>query len=297
VRILLTGKDGQVGWELQRSLQTLGEVAAFDRKNLDLADPGSVRERVRDVKPQVIVNAGAYTAVDKAESEPELARRVNALAPGILAEEAKRLGALLIHYSTDYVFDGEKSGAYEESDPTKPLGVYGKSKLEGEQAIDAAAGLHLVFRTSWVYAARGKNFLLTILKLAGEREELRVVDDQFGAPTWCRTIAEATSQIVAKLSGSEGIDSDLARRVRGIYHLSAGGRVSWCGFARAIVAATRRQPGRTPKVTPIPSAEYPLPPRRPANSILSNAKLQRTFDLTCPDWDDALALCIADLGA
>ncbi len=195
------------------------------------------------------------------------------------------------------MFSTARSGPYTEDDATNPVSVYGKSKLAGEKAIDAAAGLHLIFRTSWVYAARGKNFLLTILKLAGEREELRVVDDQFGAPTWCATIAEATSQIVAKLSGSEGIDSDLARRVRGIYHLSAGGRVSWCGFARAIVAATRRQPGRTPKVTPIPSAEYPLPARRPANSILSNAKLQRTFHLTCPDWDDALGLCIADLGA
>ena len=246
MRILLTGKDGQVGWELARALPAVGEVVAFGRRELDLADPAQLVARVREVKPAVIVNAAAYTAVDKAESEPDQAFQINATAPRLLAEEAKALGALLIHYSTDYVFDGEKSSAYEESDPTNPRGVR-KSKLEGEQAIKAAAGLHLIFRTSWVYAARGKNFLLTILKLAGEREELRVVDDQFGAPTWCRTIAEATSQIVAKLSGSEGINSDLARRVRGGISPQRRGTGVRCGFARAIVAATRRQSGRTRK--------------------------------------------------
>ena len=199
MRILVTGANGQVGWELQRTLQTLGDVIACDRVTLDLANPDSIRERVRAIKPEVIVNAAAYTAVDKAESEPELAMAVNGVAPGILAEEAKRLGALLIHYSTDYVFDGTKSDAYLEDDRTNPLSEYGKSKLAGEKAIEASGEAYLIFRTSWVYASRGKNFLLTMLRLANEREELRVVDDQFGAPTWCRTVAEGTAHVVAKL--------------------------------------------------------------------------------------------------
>jgi dTDP-4-dehydrorhamnose reductase len=298
MKILVTGANGQVGWELQRTLHTLGDVVACDRGTLDLSDPDSIRGKVREVRPDVIVNAGAYTAVDKAESEPELAMAVNGVAPGVLAEEAKQLGALLLHYSTDYVFDGTKAEPYLESDATNPVSVYGSTKLAGEKAIEAADGAYLIFRTSWVYGGRGKNFLLTILRLAGEREELRVVDDQFGAPTWCRTIAEATAQVVAKLSAGGRIDADRAVDVRGTYNLTAGGRVSWCGFARAIVEATRpRRGGISPKVTRITTAEYPLPARRPVSSLLSNLKLQDTFGIFCPPWDHALDLCLADLAA
>lgn len=298
MRFLVTGSNGQVGWELQRTLQTLGEVVACDRGTLNLADPDAICRTMRDVQPDVIVNAGAYTAVDKAESEPELAMAVNGVAPGVLAEEAKRIGALLVHYSTDYVFDGTKAEAYLESDAPNPASVYGSSKLAGERAVEAAGGACLIFRTSWVYAGRGKNFLLTILRLAGEREELRVVDDQIGAPTWCRTIAEATAQVVAKLSVGDRIDADRALALRGVYNLTAGGRVSWCGFARAIIEATRsRRGGVGPKVTRITTAEYPLPARRPTNSVLSARKLQDTFGIVCPPWDHALNLCLADLAA
>lgn len=298
MKFLVTGANGQVGWELQRTLQTLGEVAACDRRALDLANPDAIRGKVREMRPDVIVNAGAYTAVDKAESEPELAMAVNGVAPGVLAEEAKRIGALLVHYSTDYVFDGTKAEAYLESDAPNPASVYGSSKLAGERAVEAAGGACLIFRTSWVYAGRGKNFLLTILRLAGEREELRVVDDQIGAPTWCRTIAEATAQVVAKLSVGDRIDADRALALRGVYNLTAGGRVSWCGFARAIVEATRGRRGVVgPKVTRITTAEYPLPARRPANSVLSKEKFQRAFGLTCPAWDHALDLCVGELAA
>jgi dTDP-4-dehydrorhamnose reductase len=223
---------------------------------------------------------------------------VNALAPGVLAEEAKRLGALLLHYSTDYVFDGTKTEPYLESDATNPVSGYGSSKLAGEKAVEAVGGASLIFRTSWVYAGRGKNFLLTILRLASEREELRVVDDQIGAPTWCRTIAEATAQVIAKVSAGGRIDAGRAVDLHGTYNLTAGGRVSWCGFARAIIGATRtRRGGISPQVTPITAAEYPLPARRPSNSLLSNLKLQNTFGVFCPPWDHALNLCLADLGA
>ena len=298
MRILVTGANGQVGWELQRTLQTLGDVIACDRVTLDLANRDSIRERMRAIKPEVIVNAAAYTTVDKAESEPELAMAVNGVAPGILAEEAKRLGALLIHYSTDYVFDGTKSDAYLEDDRTNPLSEYGKSKLAGEKAIEASGEAYLIFRTSWVYASRGKNFLLTMLRLANEREELRIVDDQFGAPTWCRTVAEGTAHVVAKLCAAGQVERDRAFGLRGIYHFTASGRVSWCGFARAIVdVMRRRRRGAAPKLTPITTAEYPLPARRPANSVLSNQKLQDTLGIFCPDWDHAVSLCLADLAA
>jgi dTDP-4-dehydrorhamnose reductase len=244
----------------------------------------------------VIVNAAAYTAVDKAESEPELTMAVNGVAPGVLAEEAKQLRALLLHYSTDYVFDGTKAGPYLESDATNPVSVYGSSKLAGEKAVQAVGGAHLIFRTSWVYAGRGKNFLLTILRLAKERDELRVVDDQVGAPTWCRTIAEATAQVIAKLSTGDMVELNRALGLRGIYNLTAGGSVSWCGFARAIVEGTRsRRCGAGPKVTPITTAEYPLPARRPPNSVSSRQKLQSIFGIVCPTWDHALKLCLADL--
>lgn len=298
MRILVTGATGQVGWELQRTLQTLGELAAFNRATLDLAKPDSIRDRVRAVAPEVIVNAGAYTAVDMAESERDLAMQVNGVAPGVLAEEAKRLGALLIHYSTDYVFDGTKQDAYTEDDATNPLSEYGKSKLTGEHAIIAEEGLHLIFRTSWVYAGRGRNFLLTVLRLANERRELRVVDDQIGAPTWCRTIAEATGQVLARLFVDGGVDRERARALSGIYNITAAGSVSWCGFARAILERTQSRRAKVmPPVHGITTAEYPLPARRPSNSMLSNEKLACTFNLRGPSWNHALDLCLADLAA
>ena len=276
MRILLTGRNGQVGWELARLLPALGEVRATDRTELDLASADSIRRAVRDTKPDVIVNAAAYTAVDKAESEPELAMRINGEAPGVLAEEAKRLGALLVHYSTDYVFDGEKTGAYVESDPTGPLSAYGRSKLAGEQAIAASGCRHLIFRTCWVYGPRGKNFLLTILKAARERSELKVVDDQFGAPTSSAAIAAATRQALEKGGGE------------GIYHLSAAGRTSWHGFAEAIVRAA----GLATPVKAIPTSEYPTPARRPRNSVLDNSKLKKEFGISVPSWQELLKECV-----
>jgi dTDP-4-dehydrorhamnose reductase len=284
MKILLTGATGQVGYELERSLQGLGQVVALDRSRMDLADLDQVRSVIRAVRPNLIVNPAAYTAVDKAESEPELARRINAEAPGVMAEEAKRLGAAMVHYSTDYVFDGAQQGAWREDDPTGPINVYGQTKLEGEQAIAAAGIDHLILRTSWVYGMRGKNFLLTMLRLGKEREELRVVSDQFGAPTWSRTIADSTALLLAQ-ARTEG--SGWWQANGGIYHLSSQGRTSWCGFTEAIVGAA----GLSCKVVPITSAEYPVPARRPANSVLDSSKLRaRLCDL--PDWEQALALCL-----
>ncbi len=289
MKILLTGKNGQVGWELQRTLAPLGEVVAVDRQALDLANPDSIRSVIREVKPDLIVNPAAYTAVDKAESEPELAMAVNGIAPGIMAEEANKLGAAMIHYSTDYVFDGSKTSPYTEEDTPNPLNVYGKTKLAGEQAIQAVGVPHLILRTSWVYGMRGRNFLLTILRLAKERDELKIVDDQIGAPTWSRMIAEATAQILAQsVSPLPRYPLPIAE-VSGVYNLTAAGSTSWRGFTQAIVenahAGTR--------VTPIPTADYPLPAPRPLFSILSNDKLSRTFGMKLPPWEESLELCMA----
>jgi dTDP-4-dehydrorhamnose reductase len=281
VRILLTGKNGQVGWELERTLGPLGEVIAFDHSGLDLAKPGEIVARVREVKPDVIVNPAAYTAVDKAESEPELAMAINGTAPGILAEEAKKLGALLVHYSTDYVFDGTKEEPYVETDAPNPLSAYGRSKLAGEQALAASGVDHLIFRTSWVYANRGKNFLLTILRLAREKPELRVVADQFGAPTWARDIATATTLVLARRAARADIPS-------GVYHLTAAGRTSWHGFAQKIVELS----GLATPVLPITTADYPTPAKRPTNSGLDNARLARTFGTVHPSWERSVALCV-----
>lgn len=286
-RILLTGKNGQVGWELRRTLATLGEIEAFGSAELDLADGAALREAVRRIRPDIIVNAAAYTAVDKAESEAAQAHAVNATAPGILAEEAATLGALLVHYSTDYVFDGTQDAPYAEDDTPAPLGVYGASKLAGEEAIRAAGCRHLIFRTSWVYGGRGKNFLLTMLRLAAEREELRVVDDQFGAPTWSRAIAEASAQVLAALRSHPAPEI-----LWGTYHLSCAGRTTWHGFTRAILD-TAALP-RKPRLEAIPTSAYPLPAKRPANSVLSNAKLGQAFGIALPDWNEALALCLED---
>ena len=232
-RILLTGRNGQVGWELERTLAPLGEVLAFDRKGFDLAEPDEICHSLRELKPDIIVNAAAYTAVDRAEAESDMAMAINATAPGIMAEEARRLGALLVHYSTDYVFDGAKSAPYTEEDATGPVNTYGRSKLAGERAIWESGCRHLIFRTSWVYGTRGGNFLRTILRLAAERDELRVVDDQIGAPTWCRMIAEASSLALARPDVPVGL-----------YHLAGSGETSWFGFARAILklSQTERKP-------------------------------------------------------
>ena len=284
LKILLTGSTGQVGYELARSLQALGEVVAVDRAVMDLSNLDQVRDVIRQVKPGLIVNPAAYTAVDKAESEPELAYRVNAEAPGLMAQEAKLLGAAMVHYSTDYVFDGSEPAARVENDPTGPLNVYGASKLAGEQAIAAAGIPHLIFRTSWVYGMRGKNFLLTMLRLAKERDELRVVADQYGAPTWSRTIADTTAQVLsqARAGGANWWVGN-----SGVYHLSAQGQTTWFEFTQAIVEAAKLEC----RVLPIASAEYPTPAKRPQYSMMSSERLMTRF-CHLPDWKQALHLCM-----
>ena len=295
-RILLIGKNGQVGGELERTLAPLGKVIAVDRKVVDLARADTIVAAIREVKPDIIVNAAAYTAVDKAESEPELAMSVNGIAPGVMAEEARRLDALLVHYSTDYVFDGAKNGGYTEQDAPNPQSIYGKTKLAGEQAIQAVNGPHLILRTSWVYGGRGKNFLRTILRLAQERDELKIVDDQIGAPTWSRMIAEATALMLGRISPFLAPGSPLLIELGGIYHLTSAGRTSWFGFARAIVEhAAHQGAGFSPRILPIPTTEYPLPAARPRNSVMSNDKLQNTFGLSLPDWRTALELCLDEM--
>jgi dTDP-4-dehydrorhamnose reductase len=281
LRTLLTGRNGQVGWELERVLPTVGEVIATDRTTLDLADGDAIRGLVRDVKPDVIVNAAAYTAVDQAERERDMAMKINATAPGILAEESKALGALLVHYSTDYVFDGTKSKPYTETDEPRPLSAYGQSKLEGEKAIRAASCAHIILRTSWVYAARGRNFLLTMLRLAGEGRPLRVVNDQFGAPTWSRDIAEATVRVLGKIGGD----------TRATYHLTAAGKTTWYEFARRIFELR----GVSASVTPIRSEEYPTAAARPKNSVLDCRKLELDFGVSIPSWERGLGLALAEV--
>lgn len=285
--ILLTGANGQVGWELQRVLAPLGRVVAIDQQQMNLAEPDSIRRVVRDLSPNLIVNTAAYTAVDKAEAEPDLAMAVNGTAPAVLAEEAKRLKAGLVHYSTDYVFDGTKTDAYTEEDQPNPLGVYGRTKLAGEEAVRSSGVPHLILRTSWIYGARGHNFLLTMRRLGAERPELRVVDDQVGAPTWCRALAEVTGQMLA-VCGPSG----LAER-SDLYHVTNAGETSWCGFARQILEKSDLRA----KVTAIRTSEYPAPARRPANSRLMNGKLQRVFGLSLPPWDESLALCLDEMSA
>jgi len=277
VRILLSGRNGQVGWELERTLAPLGDVIAFDRTGLDLAKPDEIIARVREVTPDIIVNAAAYTAVDKAESEPELAFAINATAPGILAEEAKRGGALFVHYSTEYVFDGSKIEPYVEDDAPNPLNAYGGSKLAGERAVAASGCRHLTLRTSWLYASRGNNFLLTVLRLARERSELRVVDDQRGAPTWAREIAEATAKSLQS-----------AHPPTGLYHLTASGETTWCGFAREIL----RIAGVATPVLGIRTSEWPTSATRPANSVLSNTKFRSSFGFSLGEWDAAARMCL-----
>jgi dTDP-4-dehydrorhamnose reductase len=284
MKILLTGCTGQVGYELERSLQGLGEVVAVDRARMDLADLDQVRDVIRAERPQLIVNPAAYTAVDKAESDSALAHRINAEAPALMAQEARALGAKLVHYSTDYVFPGDQPDPRAEGDATGPRNVYGASKLAGEQAIAASGADHLILRTSWVYGMRGKNFLLTMLRLARERDELRVVDDQHGAPTWSRTIADTTALMLAQAAA--GGDAWWPAH-GGTYHLSSGGRTTWFGFTQAIL----EEAGIDCRLVPITTAEYPLPAARPRYSVLSSARLQERF-VRLPHWRDALRLCL-----
>ena len=285
MNILLTGVNGQVGWELQRTLATLGTVTAPTRQQLDFTDAHALRQYLRELRPHLIVNPAAYTAVDKAETEPELAYLINAVAPAIMAEEAARLGAAIVHYSTDYVFDGNKAEAYTEADPTNPLGVYGNTKLAGEQAIIAAGVPYLILRTSWVYGLRGGNFLLTMQRLFKEREQLNIVADQFGAPTWARMIAEATAQILAQKPFADTQQS-------GIYNLTSSGITHWHAFASAILMRTGLPENRQVALNAIPASQYPTPAKRPANSALCGDKTYQTFGIALPDWETALGLCL-----
>lgn len=282
--ILLLGKNGQVGWEAQRALSVLGNVVAVGRDEVDVATPDALRALIDRVRPGIIVNASAHTAVDKAETEPDLAWRINAQAPGVLAEEAERLEAWLVHYSTDYVFDGGKEGAYVETDAINPLSVYGRTKAEGENAVRTACRRHLIFRTSWVFAARGRNFARTMLRLARDRDHLRVVADQIGAPTGAELIADVTALALARLVLSKADGEELA----GTYHLVAGGETSWHGFARAVIARARARglalTAGPEDVEAIATADYPTPAARPRNSRLSTAKVRTAFGVHLPDW-------------
>lgn len=285
-RILILGAAGQLGAELRRRFDSSGLVTAVDRSSGNLADPGQIRSLIRSVRPHVILNAAAYTAVDRAESEPGLAHAINAEGPRILAEEALQLHALLVHYSTDYVFDGAKPGPWTETDQPHPLNVYGVSKLAGERAIQSIGGRSLIFRTSWVYSPHGKNFLLTMLRLGREREKLSIVDDQIGAPTTSIELARATHAIVSGIvSGRFGADSQWA----GLYHMTCAGSTSWFGFAQAIFARASAIFGlKAPELVPIPAASYPMPAARPRNSILSNEKLRARFAVELAPWESAL---------
>jgi dTDP-4-dehydrorhamnose reductase len=291
--ILIFGRIGQLGWELRHKLACLGQVSAVEYPEVDFTKPDSLRAVVQALKPAVIVNSAAYTAVDKAEAEPELAMAINASAPAVLAEEARQLGSLLVHFSTDYVFDGAGQSARVETDPTGPLNVYGRTKLAGDQAIQASGCAHLIFRTSWVYGARGNNFLLTMLRLAQERSELRVVDDQIGAPTTSECLAQATANVLAQVLSPAGPGINGRS---GVYHLTNAGETSWCGFAKALLTKASTTLGTPlPQLVPIPTSEFPRPAQRPANSRLSCVRLEETFGVKMPHWDDALSLVLETL--
>jgi dTDP-4-dehydrorhamnose reductase len=288
-RILITGAEGQLGWELRRTFAAMGEIVALDRKGLDLASPDAIRERCRRIEPSLILNAAAYTAVDKAESEAELAMSINGIAPGVLAEEANRLDVPLIHYSTDYVFGGTANAPYRETEATQPQSVYGRTKLAGEQAVTAIAKRYLVLRTSWLYGNRRQNFFLTMQRLAKERDELRVVADQTGSPTWVHAVSVLSGQCVRADGGKAELTIP-----NGIYHLTATGSTSWHGFASAILAAMPAGGKRAQRVVPLTTAEYPTPARRPAYSVLSVEKLERALGVSIDDWRLQLANCLAD---
>ena len=288
MKVLLTGKNGQVGFELQRTLAPLGEVHAVDSNDCDLADPKALRALIRRVRPQVIVNPAAYTAVDKAEEQSELAMAVNAVAPGVMGEEAAQLGACVIHYSTDYVFDGHKATPYVESDATAPLSAYGRSKLAGEQALQAATDRHVILRTSWVVGAHGNNFAKTVLRLAGERERLSIVNDQHGAPTSAALLADVTARLIQRLKNEDSQPFPF-----GLYHLSAAGDTNWCDYARFVLkhaeaAGKRSLKIKASEVTAISSGQYPTLAQRPANSRLNTQKFRDTFQLSLPTWQEGL---------
>ena len=295
MKILLLGKNGQLGWELQRSLAPLGEVIALDRHSQDLCGdlinlPG-LAQTVQTLRPDLIVNAAAHTAVDKAESEPELARTINALAPGVLAQEAGKLGAWLVHYSTDYVFDGSGSHPWLETDAPAPLSVYGQTKLEGEQLIAAHCSRHLIFRTSWVYAARGGNFAKTMLRLAQERERLTVIDDQFGAPTGAELIADVSAHAIHQAMAQP--------QNAGLYHLAASGETTWNGYAKHVITHAERTQSAmkivATEVACVPASAFPTPARRPHNSRLNTGKLQATFGLTLSAWQQGVDRMLAEI--
>jgi dTDP-4-dehydrorhamnose reductase len=290
--ILLTGSTGQVGWELQRTLASLGQLVTPGRDVIDLARPQTLAAAIRRLRPDLIVNPAAYTAVDRGESEPDLAHAINADSVAVMAREAARLKITLVHFSTDYVFDGTQSAAYTETDSPRPLGVYGRTKYDGELAIQASGADHLIFRSSWVYGLRGNNFLRTMQRLARERETIGVVDDQHGAPTWARAIAEATAQVLA-LWLSPGASADDRRELSGIYHMSCQGQTTWHGFAQAIFHDLELRGEKPAKLNAIRTADYPLPARRPPNSVLSGDRLLHSFGVGLPDWRQALELCLA----
>lgn len=292
-KILLIGSQGQLGWELRRSLRALGELVCAARRSdaetlaVDLAKADSLRDAIRTVRPTLVVNAAVYSQVDQAEKEPDAARAVNEIAPGVIQEEAKRLGAAALHYSTDYVFDGSGNRPWQETDPTNPLSVYGRTKRDGELAVAAAGGEYAILRTSWVYGIHGVNFVKKILKLAAERPTLRIVDDQIGAPTSARVLADVSSQMLA---GARGDFAGLLAERGGIFHLCCAGETSWCGFTRVIVERARAlgMSLKVESIEPIPATAFPTPAVRPLNSRLSCAKLQREYQLAPPAWQAAL---------
>ena len=294
MKILLTGKNGQVGFELQRALAPLGQVTALGHAECDLADAAALRSLMRSMKPDIIVNPAAYTAVDRAEADVAQAQAVNGTAPGVLGEEAAALGALVVHYSTDYVFDGTGQGAYREDHAVNPQNVYGQTKLAGERALQQSGAAHLIFRTSWVFGAHGANFARTMLRLAADRDTLNVVADQWGAPTSAALIADVTAQVLGQYLHSR--DNAFAT---GLYHLAAGGETQWCEYARTVIAAGHAagQPLKLlpENVRPITTAEFPTPARRPANSRLDTGKLQQAFGLTLPPWQDGLSHVLQQL--
>jgi dTDP-4-dehydrorhamnose reductase len=288
-RILVTGRTGRVGWELQNALAALGAVIAPARRQMDLTNADSIRRAIRDTKPEIIVNAAGYTQVDKAEAEPELAMQVNGVASGVIAEEAKRLGALLVHYSTDYVYDGELDRPCVEDDTPNPVNAYGKTKLAGERAITAVGGQYLILRTSWVYCARRTNFVLTVLRLAREKSELAVVEDQTGSPSWARALAQATAELLRR--------KELIPGNSGIYHLAATGYTSRYDFAQSIIRIGRELSGKHDgwaQVRPITSSEYPLPAKRPVHPVTSKEKIKRVFGIEMPHWETQLRAFLAE---
>lgn len=305
MKILLTGQSGQIGHELALSLQGLGEVMSFSRQQMDLADLDQIRDTIRATRPDLIINPAAYTAVVKAENEPELATRINGEAPGVIAEEAQRLGAPMVHYSTDYVFDGTQSQPYDETSPTHPINVYGQSKCAGEEAIARHCEAYWILRTSWVYSVGGGNFLKTVIRLAQEQEKFTIVGDQFGAPTWSKTISDVTRRLLVNQPAGlnrqhQQLDLERLRQTSGIYHLTAAGETSWHGYASFIV--DQLQAMQVPirvisknMITPVPSETYPTPPKRPKSSRLSGTKLASTFHVAMPQWQNEVAACLREI--